>query len=82
MRFIFEFQNGGSGAWQLRQGFSMKIPIMDTPAFARHFVATRPLPTLPPYRSATGIGYVSKKLSKMAGISASYSPNSWWIDRL
>ena len=23
-----------------------------------------------------------KKLSKMAGNSASYSPNSWWIDRL
>ena len=41
-----------------------------------------PIPTLPPYRSATGIGYVSKKLSKMAGNSASYSPNSGWIDRL
>ena len=26
-----KFQNGGSGAWQLRQGFSMKAPIMDTP---------------------------------------------------
>ena len=23
-----------------------------------------------------------KKLSKMVGNSASYSPNSWWIDRL
>ena len=40
------------------------------------------LPTLPPCGSATGIGYASKKLSKMAGNSASYSPNSWWVDRL
>ena len=24
----------------------------------------------------------TKKLSKMAGNSASYSPNSWWVDRL
>ena len=30
-------------------------------AFAHHFMATRPSPTLPPYRSATGIGYASKK---------------------
>ena len=51
-------------------------------AFAPHFVATHPPPTLPPCRSATGIGYASKKLSKMAGNSASYSPNSWWVDRL
>ena len=29
-------------------------------AFARHFVATHPPPTLPPYRSASGIGYESK----------------------
>ena len=28
------------------------------------------------------IGYTSKKLSKMARNSASYSSNSWWIDRL
>ena len=46
-------------------------------AFAHHFVAT-----LPPCRSATGIGYTSKKLSKMVGNSASYSSNSWWVDRL
>ena len=46
-------------------------------AFAGHFVATRPPPTLPPCRSATGIGYASKKLSKMAGSLASYSPYSW-----
>ena len=32
--------------------------------------------------TTTDIGYTSKKLSKMAGNSASYSPNSWWIDRL
>ena len=41
-------------------------------AFARHFVATRPLPALPPCRSATVIGYPSKKLSKMAGNPTSY----------
>ena len=41
--------------------------------FAHHFVALHlPAPTLPPYRSASGIGYVSKKLSKMAGNSTSY----------
>ena len=51
-------------------------------AFACHFVATHPPPTLPPCGSATDIGYASKKLSKMAGNSASYSPNSWWVDRL
>ena len=36
-------------------GFSEDI------AFTRHFMATRPALTLPPYRSATGIGYTSKK---------------------
>ena len=46
-------------------------------AFAHHFVATHLPPTLLPYRSAIGIGYASKKLSKMAGNSASYSPNIW-----
>ena len=51
-------------------------------AFAFHFMAARPLPTLPPYRSVTGIGYAIKKLSKMAGNSASYSLNIWWVDRL
>ena len=34
-------------------------------AFACHFVATCLPPTLPPYRSASDISYVSKKLSKM-----------------
>ena len=38
-------------------------------AFARHF-------GLPISRSATGIGYASKKLYKMAENSASYSPDS------
>ena len=52
-------------------GFSEDI------AFACHFVATCPSPTLPPYRSVSGIGYVSKQLSKMAGNLASYSPNNW-----
>ena len=40
-------------------------------AFAYHFVATHLPPTLPLYRSATGIGYASKKLSKMVGNLAS-----------
>ena len=39
-------------------------------AFAHHFVATC---WPPPYRSATGIGYASKKLSEMVGNLASYS---------
>ena len=29
-------------------------------AVARHFVATRPLPTLPPCKNASGIDYPSK----------------------
>ena len=46
-------------------------------------VKMQPLPaTLWLCMSATGIGYASKKLSKMAGNSASYSPNIWWVDRL
>ena len=41
-------------------------------AFACHFVAPRP-PTLPPYRSASGIDYASKKtIYNMMGNSASY----------
>ena len=60
----------------ISNGFSEDV------AFARHFVAYHPPPTLPPCRSATNIGYTSKKLTKMAGNSASYSPNSWCIDRL
>ena len=51
-------------------------------AVARHFVATRPPPTLPPCRNASGIDYPSKKLSKMAGYSASYSFNSWYMGRV
>ena len=41
-----------------------------------------PAPTLSPCRSATGIGYASKDLSKIVVNSDSCSPNSWWIDRL
>ena len=33
-------------------------------------------------KSASGIGYTSKKLSKMAGNLASYPVNNWWIDKL
>ena len=47
-------------------GFSEDI------AFARHFVATRSPPPSLPVRSATGIGYASKKLTKMVGNLASY----------
>ena len=53
-------------------GFSEDI------AFAHHSVTTHSPPTLPPYRSATSIDYTSK----LAGNSASYSPDSWSIDRL
>ena len=50
-------------------------------AFVLHFVA--PIsPNTHPYISACGIGYASKKLSKMAGNSASYPFNSLPIDRL
>ena len=45
-------------------------------AFACHLVATHQLPTLLPYRSASGIGYTSKKLSKMVGDSATYPLHS------
>ena len=31
-----KFQNGGNGAWKLRQGFSMKTPIVDTPFEVKH----------------------------------------------
>ena len=31
-----KFQNGGNGARQLRQGFSMKTPIMDTSFEVKH----------------------------------------------
>ena len=51
-------------------------------AVAHHFVATRPPPTLPPCRNASGIDYPVKKLSKMAGYSANYSFNSWCKGRV
>ena len=39
-------------------------------AFVHHFVATHPPPTLPPYRSVSGIGYASKNYLK------------WWENQL
>ena len=55
-------------------------------AFAQHFVAHNihsplalPSLTLPPDRSASGIGYASLKL---VGNLASYPLNSWPIDGL
>ena len=55
----------------------LKMAQMD----ARHFVATQLPPDLPPCRNASGVGYTSKKLSKMVGNSASYSLNSWLMNR-
>ena len=51
---------------------------------ARHrFVATRPPPTLPPCRNAIVVlATPVKKLSKMAGYSASYLFNSWCMGRV
>ena len=44
------------------------------------------LPTHPPPSHPAGVLLILatpvKKLSKTVGNSASYSPNSWWIDRL
>ena len=48
-------ENGTNG-WHLAV-FSEDI------AFACHFMAFHSPPTLPPYRSASGIGYTYKKLS-------------------
>ena len=45
--------------------------------FAHNFMANHLPFTLPPYRSASGIGYASNKLSKMAGSSAAYQVNTW-----
>ena len=46
-------------------------------AFARHFVAK----PSDPVGVLLILAMPVKKLSKMAVNSASYSPNSWWIDR-
>ena len=49
-------------------------------AFARHFVAIHP-----PYHPVGMLLVLAmpvKKLSKMAGNLASYSPNSRWVDRI
>ena len=46
-------------------------------AFAHHFVATHPSTTLPPYKSASGIGYTSKTtVFKVVSNSASYLLNT------
>ena len=51
--------------------------------FSQHGNTASWLPVLPPpCRNASGIDYPSKKLSKMAGYSASYSFNSWCIGRV
>ena len=74
LRVIYGGENDTNGCHL--PGFSEDV------AFACHFMASHLSPTLLPCRSATDIGYTSKKLSKMAGNSARYSPNSWWIDTL
>ena len=57
-------------------GFGEDVP------FVRHFMATHP----PHPPTLVGVLLVLatpvKKLSKIAGNSASYSPNSWWVERL
>ena len=50
-------------------------------AFARHFMATRS-PPFHPIGVLLVLVMPVKKLSKMVGNSAGYSPNSLWIDRL
>ena len=50
------------------------LVVLATPV--NQFMATHPPPTLLPYSNASGIGYGIKKLSKMAGNSASYPLNS------
>ena len=50
-------------------------------AFAYHFVATHPPPTLPPCGSATGIGYASKNYLKWQEIQLAIHPIvGGWID--
>ena len=44
-------------------------------------IHTLPSPILHPYRSACGIGYANKELSKMVGNSTNYPFNSWCIAR-
>ena len=46
-------------------------------AFACHFVATLPPPPFHPIGMLLVLAMPVKKLSKMAGNVASYSPNSW-----
>ena len=47
--------------------------------FSRHFVATHPPPPSHPVGVLLILATPVKKLSKMAGNSASYSPHSWWV---
>ena len=49
--------------------------VLTQPLPATLWLPTHPLPS--PYRNVNGIGYASKKLSKMAGKSASYPLNGW-----
>ena len=51
-------------------------------AFARNFVGTHPPSPSHPTGVLLILATPVKKLSKMARNSASYSTNSWWIDRL
>ena len=51
------------------------------PLPATSWLPTHPLPSHPAGVLPV-LATLVKKLSKMAGNSASYSTNSWWIDRL
>ena len=67
-------ENGPNGCHLA--GFSEDI------AFARHFVATYAPPPSHPVGVLPVLLATPVKLSKMVGNLASYSPNSWQIDRL
>ena len=57
------------------------IGFSEDAAFVHHFVATCPPTTLPPYRSATGIGYGSKHYLKWWKIQIAIHPiGGVWID--
>ena len=62
--------------WMHLAGFSEDI------TFAHHFVVTHPPPPSYPVGVLLVFAIPVKKLSKTTGNSASYSPYSWWIDRL
>ena len=67
-------ENGTNGCHLA--GFSEDV------TFACHFVATCQPPPSHPIGVLLVLAMPVKKLSEMMGNSASYSANSWWMDRL